>query len=122
VNKESDQDLKDIGKAKKKINVLNNQRNALIQEIDELFEDVFTGKKSVPTVFKQFKDYGGRGIKICDRWLESFENFYVDLDPKPSPKFMYSIDRIDNNDDYTLENCKWSTRLQQQNNRRNNKK
>ncbi len=50
--------LEDIGRAKKKINVLNNQRNALIQEFDELFMDVMNGEKPVPKVYEQFKDYG----------------------------------------------------------------
>ena len=71
---------------------------------------------------KDYKDYGGRGIKVCDHWLESFENFYSDMGDKPFPKILYSIDRVDNNGDYTPENCKRTTQKQQANNRRNNKK
>ena len=64
---------------------------------------------------KHYANYGGRGIKICDEWINNFNQFVVDMGEKPQG---YSIDRIDNNGDYTPNNCKWSTKKEQQRNRR----
>ena len=66
---------------------------------------------------KQYKNYGGRGIKVCDRWLK-FENFYKDMGNK---KDNLSIERIDNNGNYEPSNCKWATVKEQSINKRTNK-
>jgi hypothetical protein len=65
---------------------------------------------------KCWMDYGGRGIKVCDRWINSYENFLLDMGRKPTP--FHSIDRINVNGDYEPSNCKWSTKSEQQYNRR----
>ena len=69
----------------------------------------------------RYKDYGGRGIKVCDRWLNSFKDFLADMGERPKPKELYSIDRTNNDGNYCPVNCKWSTRKEQTNNRSNMK-
>lgn len=65
---------------------------------------------------KAFKDYGGRGITMCPKWANSFQQFFEDMGPCPDG---YSIERVNNNGNYEPGNCKWIPRTDQQRNKRN---
>lgn len=72
-----------------------------------------------PNNKKDYKDYGARGIGVCSEWLHNFKAFLNDMGRRPSSK--HSIDRIDNNKGYSKNNCKWSTQIEQANNKRNSR-
>jgi len=83
--------------------------------------DVWTGIKNRCANENEpaFKNYGGRGIRVCVRWLDSFENFLLDVGRRPSA--MHTLERVNNDGNYEPGNVRWATRTEQSRNRRSNK-
>lgn len=69
---------------------------------------------------QSYKNYGGRGITVCNEWINDFKQFFKDMGPRSSPQ--HSINRKNNNDNYKPDNCEWSTLEEQNNNKRTTKK
>jgi len=65
---------------------------------------------------KDFKNYGGRGIKVCERWASSFANFIADVGERTSPQ--HTLDRINNDGNYEPGNVRWATKSEQRKNQR----
>lgn len=68
---------------------------------------------------RAYHNYGGRGIQVCQRWLDSFENFLADMGERPSPQ--HSLDRIDNDGNYEPGNVRWATKREQTANKRSSR-
>lgn len=92
----------------------NNKRHGMSETREYAAWTAMRERCNNPTCHK-FHLYGGRGIKVCERW-DSFESFYADMGPRPKG---YSIERVDNDGSYEPSNCKWATKLEQNRNRRN---
>lgn len=75
-------------------------------------------KRCTSPINVAYMNYGGRGILICEEWLNSFEAFLTDMGKKPSSK--HSLDRIDNNGNYEAINCRWAVKKTQARNQRSN--
>lgn len=109
-------------KSKEKIKTLIKKQTKYTRKFEKEISIIFNQMKQrcYNKKCKAYKNYGGRGIKICDEWLENFNSFYL-WSIKNNFNSNLSIDRIDVNGNYEPNNCRWITNLEQQNNKRNNK-
>lgn len=92
------------------------KRNEHSKKIPEYSVWVNIKKRCYNSKSTAYSNYGGRGIKMCSSWFESFDNFYKDMGPRPSSK--HEIDRINNDGDYEPTNCRWTTRIVNSSNKR----
>lgn len=76
-------------------------------------------KRCYEVGYHKYLTHGARGITVCDRWKGSYDNFLSDMGPRPSRD--YTIERINNDKGYSLDNCRWATRLEQSYNRKNSR-
>lgn len=110
-----DGSTKSCGCYRKEVNKKHGKRNSLTYSVwSNIKQRCYNPNAS------GYENYGGRGIKVCSRWKNSFENFYYDMGKRPSKN--HSIDRVNNNGDYSKENCRWATKKQQNRNSRHCKK
>lgn len=117
IKKKDGQGTTSCGCAHSEIVVRRNFRHGLARSKEY---DAWSGAKGrvMNAKNKRFKYYGGRGVKMCDRWLESFENFIADMGSCPDGK--RSLGRINNDGDYEPSNCRWESHVEQMNNVRTN--
>ena len=109
------------GCLRKEITAANNKKNKTIHGYHETptYRSLASIKSRCLNIKDEhYKDYGGRGITVCDRWRYSFEKFLKDMGEKLKNK---TIDRTDNNKGYFPSNCKWATQKEQSRNTRANR-